>query len=222
MPREVFVAGQILTAAEMNVVSDQTVMSFAGTAARGSAIPSPTEGMVSYLNDSNSLEVYTTSWGPINRGFTASSTITATNASWPVPSLASPIVKVTVSGGGGGGGGGDLSTGAGGNGGITTFNAGGAGTVTAAGGFGGAGGSSTHTGGSGNAGFGGGNGGRAGGANSRTGSNGLGGEVTVAYLNLTGISTVNVTIGAGGTAGGGGQPGGVGGAGRVVFEYVAD
>ena len=58
MPREVFVAGQILTAAEMNVVSDATVMTFAGTAARGSAIPSPTEGMVSYLEDSNILSLH--------------------------------------------------------------------------------------------------------------------------------------------------------------------
>jgi hypothetical protein len=58
MPREVFVAGQILTAAEMNIVSDQTVMTFAGTAARGSAIPTPSEGMAAYLNDSNSVQIY--------------------------------------------------------------------------------------------------------------------------------------------------------------------
>ena len=58
MPREVFVAGQVLTAAELNVVSDQSVMVFAGTAARGSAIPSPTEGMVTYLSDSDEVQVY--------------------------------------------------------------------------------------------------------------------------------------------------------------------
>jgi len=69
--REVFVAGQILTAAEMNVVSDQTVMSFAGTAARGSAIPSPTEGMVTYLEDVNGLTVYDGSaWIPAASGAT--------------------------------------------------------------------------------------------------------------------------------------------------------
>ena len=62
MPREVFTAGQVLTAAELNVVSDQTVMTFAGTAARGSAIPSPTEGMVTYLQDSDAVQVYTTAW----------------------------------------------------------------------------------------------------------------------------------------------------------------
>jgi len=41
---------------------DQSVMNFAGTAARGSAIGTAvSEGMVSYLNDSNALEVYRTS-----------------------------------------------------------------------------------------------------------------------------------------------------------------
>ncbi len=59
MPRKVFVAGEILTAAAVNEnLMDQSVMSFAGTAARGSAIPTPTEGMVAYLNDSNALTVY--------------------------------------------------------------------------------------------------------------------------------------------------------------------
>ena len=58
MPREVFVAGQVLTAAELNVVSDQSVMVFAGTAARGSAIPSPSEGMVTYRSDDDLVEVF--------------------------------------------------------------------------------------------------------------------------------------------------------------------
>jgi hypothetical protein len=58
LPREVFVAGQVLTAAELNVVSDQSVMVFAGTAARGSAIPSPSEGMVTYREDDDLVEVY--------------------------------------------------------------------------------------------------------------------------------------------------------------------
>jgi hypothetical protein len=68
MPRKVFVAGEILTASDVNVnLMDQAVMSFAGTAARGSAIPSPVEGMVTYLNDLDRLEVYTTSWGPVGK-----------------------------------------------------------------------------------------------------------------------------------------------------------
>jgi hypothetical protein len=37
---------------------DQTVMSFATSAARGSAIPTPVEGMVSYLEDSNLMSLY--------------------------------------------------------------------------------------------------------------------------------------------------------------------
>jgi hypothetical protein len=66
VPRKVFVAGEILTAADVNTnLMDQAVMSFAGTAARGSAIPSPTEGMVTYLNDLDRLEVYTNAWKPV-------------------------------------------------------------------------------------------------------------------------------------------------------------
>jgi hypothetical protein len=66
VPRKVFVAGEILTAADVNTnLMDQAVMSFAGTAARGSAIPSPVEGMVTYLNDADRLEVYTNAWKPV-------------------------------------------------------------------------------------------------------------------------------------------------------------
>jgi len=46
---------------------DQSVMNFAGTAARGSAIGTAvSEGMVSYLADSNDVEVYTgAAWSPV-------------------------------------------------------------------------------------------------------------------------------------------------------------
>lgn len=153
-------------------------------------------------------------------GFTAQETITATDATWSVPTLASPIVKVTVIGAGGGGGG--SGTGTGGSGGTTTFNAGGAGTVTAAGGQGGFGGNSTNNGANGIAGFSAGNGGQAGGVQTTNfGTKGQGGKITIAYLDLTGISTVNVTIGAGGTKGDDTGDGGVGGAGEVIVEYVA-
>jgi len=58
MPRKVFTAGEVLAAADVNeFLQDQAVMSFAGTAARGSAIGTAVEGMVTYLNDSNSLSV---------------------------------------------------------------------------------------------------------------------------------------------------------------------
>jgi hypothetical protein len=69
MPREIFVAGEILDAAELNVVSDQSVMVFASEAARNAAIPFPIEGMVVYLQDSNNIRIYDgTSWIPLPVG----------------------------------------------------------------------------------------------------------------------------------------------------------
>lgn len=64
MSRKVFTADEILTAADVNhFLMDQTVMSFAGTAARGSAIITPTEGMVTYLEDIDALSIYSgTRW----------------------------------------------------------------------------------------------------------------------------------------------------------------
>jgi len=212
MPRQVFTAGEILTAASMNDLSDATVMVFDDSAARGSAIPSPSEGMVTYLKDEDSWQGYTTDWGPLASGFTDSETITATDATWSVPTLASPIVKVTAIGGGGGGG---RSGNAGGAGGNTSFDAGGAGTVT---GLGGAGGLSAFGGVSGNTGLRAANYGGGGNVADNVGPDGKSGVVTVGYLDLTGISTVNVTIGAGGAASG---DAGAGGRGEVIVEYVA-
>lgn len=59
MPRKVFVAGEILTAADVNSqLMDQMVMVFDDSTARGSAIPTPSEGMVTYLKDTNLIELY--------------------------------------------------------------------------------------------------------------------------------------------------------------------
>lgn len=64
--RKVFTAGEVLQAADVNdFLMDQSVMVFAGTAARGSAIPSPTEGMVTYLQDSDAVQVYKTDWADV-------------------------------------------------------------------------------------------------------------------------------------------------------------
>ena len=62
--RKVFTAGDVLTASDVqNYLMDQTVMNFAGTAARSSAIATPTQGMVTYRDDTDNLEVYNgTSW----------------------------------------------------------------------------------------------------------------------------------------------------------------
>lgn len=59
MPRKVFTAGEVLAASDVNnFLMDQTVMVFAGTAARGSAIPSPSEGMYAHLSDTDELTYY--------------------------------------------------------------------------------------------------------------------------------------------------------------------
>jgi hypothetical protein len=59
MPRKVFTAGEVLAAADVNeFLMDQAVMSFADTAARGSAIGTPVEGMVTYLEDLNRYDTY--------------------------------------------------------------------------------------------------------------------------------------------------------------------
>jgi hypothetical protein len=91
---------------------DQSVMTFDGTAARGSAITTPVEGMVTYLNDSNTLEAYnSTAWVTVaNAGtasfnlaqtlyFTSSGTFTKATYPWL------RAIKVKVQGAGGGGGG---------------------------------------------------------------------------------------------------------------------
>ena len=48
--KKTFTAGEILTASDTNTyLMEQTVMYFAGTAARASAIPTPSTGMTTYI-----------------------------------------------------------------------------------------------------------------------------------------------------------------------------
>ena len=57
--RKVFAANEVLTAADVNgYLMDQSVMVFADATARTAAIAAPTEGMVTYLSDTNALEYY--------------------------------------------------------------------------------------------------------------------------------------------------------------------
>jgi hypothetical protein len=59
MPRKEFESFTRLDASDVNTyLMDQSVMTFGGTAARGSAIPTPVEGMVTYLEDSNTFEYW--------------------------------------------------------------------------------------------------------------------------------------------------------------------
>jgi hypothetical protein len=67
MPRKVFDSGEVLSASDVNsFLMDQMVMTFAGTAARGSAIGTATEGMLTYLADTNTFEYWNgTSYVPL-------------------------------------------------------------------------------------------------------------------------------------------------------------
>jgi hypothetical protein len=76
MPRKVFTSGEVLTAADVNsFLMNQAVMTFANAAARTSAIASPTEGMLTFLADTDTFQFWTGSaWANID-----SSTISAAN-----------------------------------------------------------------------------------------------------------------------------------------------
>jgi hypothetical protein len=65
--RKVFTAGEVLTAANVNgYLMDQSVMVFADSAARSSAIGTATEGMVTYLSDTNLVYAYDgASWNAV-------------------------------------------------------------------------------------------------------------------------------------------------------------
>ena len=232
-----FQVGEVLTAADVDgYLMQQAVMRFATAASRGSALGTATgtavplaEGMVTYLDDSNTVTAFNgTSWIGLSN-FNARSVITATNNSWPVPTLASTLVRVIVIGAGGGGGGANATgtPGNGGAGGTSTFGFGAAYQIQATGGAGGNGAASTAAGVNGSAGFASGNGGSGAcdsqntRANTATGQDGRGGLIVIGYVDLAGVSTVDVRIGAGGTGGTGTQTGGTGGRGEVIVEYVA-
>lgn len=68
--RKVFTAGEVLQASEVNgYLMDQAIMVFAGTAERGSAIGTASEGMFTYLEDTNALEYFDgSSWTAFSGG----------------------------------------------------------------------------------------------------------------------------------------------------------
>jgi len=70
MPRKEFQAFTRLDASDVNeFLMDQTIMVFGGTAARGSAIPTPVEGMYTHINETDSLEYYDGSaWESVGGG----------------------------------------------------------------------------------------------------------------------------------------------------------
>jgi hypothetical protein len=64
--KKTFTAGETLTASDVNsYLMDQTVMVFGGTAARASAIPTPSEGMFAVTTDNDQVDYYDGSaWVP--------------------------------------------------------------------------------------------------------------------------------------------------------------
>jgi hypothetical protein len=91
---KLFATGDVLTAAQVNTyLMQQTVMVFASSAARTTALSGIlAEGMVSYLQDTNVLEVYDgAAWqgatGDIT-GLTAGTGISISSATGPVPTVA--------------------------------------------------------------------------------------------------------------------------------------
>jgi hypothetical protein len=57
LPRKTFTAGQPLTATELNTyLMTQAVQTYADAAARTTALPTPTEGQIIYLNDINQFQ----------------------------------------------------------------------------------------------------------------------------------------------------------------------
>ena len=94
MSYQQWTTGQVLTSTAMNQVGDSTVNVFASSSARASAISSPTEGMVSYLSDTNQIEVYTgAAWAGIGdiTEVAAGANIDVTSGTGPVPSVALAI-----------------------------------------------------------------------------------------------------------------------------------
>lgn len=109
MARKVWAVNEVLASADVNsYLMDQSVMVFAGTAARSSAIATATEGMITYLTDgtgSQAVEYYNGSaWttlvpaataGTVN-SITAAYTATASDANDTILAGGSTAYTITI------------------------------------------------------------------------------------------------------------------------------
>lgn len=104
MPRKVFTAGSVLTASDVNTfLMNQTVMTYASSAARGSAAGTVTEGMLTWLEDVNKYQYYSggSVWTdllstPTNATVTSAYTATAANAGGFIYSTSSSAITITI------------------------------------------------------------------------------------------------------------------------------
>ena len=105
--RKVFTAGEVLTAANVQgYLQDQVVQVYAGTAARGSALPGSvvSEGMVTYQTDTNTITVYDgAAWqqvyptsGPAVNSITAAYTAVAGDENDTIYVSGTAAVTVTI------------------------------------------------------------------------------------------------------------------------------
>ena len=104
---KLFNTGDVLTAAQVNTyLQEQTVMVFASSAARTSALSGVlAEGMVSYLQDTNAVEVYNGSaWVGVSGAgdlteIVAGTGITVTSGTGPIPTVALTTPVAATNGG---------------------------------------------------------------------------------------------------------------------------
>lgn len=95
--RKTFSPGDVLTSSDVqNYLMDQSVMVFAGTAARTSAIPSPSAGMVAY-STATSLQVYNGSaWVDLSTGYGVASGTAAASTAITVSSVNYTLLTFTA------------------------------------------------------------------------------------------------------------------------------
>jgi hypothetical protein len=95
--RKTFSPGDVLTSSDVqNYLMDQSVMVFAGTAERTSAIPSPSAGMVAY-STATSLQVYNGSaWVDLSTGYGVASGTAASSTAITVSSVNYTLLTFTA------------------------------------------------------------------------------------------------------------------------------